>query len=326
MQPAIPQNPTTSESRGQDLLPKGPGANPALAALAGHANASVKPSVKHIISKELSLYFEKIQAALLDDTPDQEVQRLREAALESVGNDPGIHQLVPYFSSFISHEVTHHIDDIFVLRQMMELTGALLNNPHMFLDPYASSLSVPVLTCLMGRKLGSGEGSDAVQEQYRLRELSASLISQISKKYSVSNKLLRAKLTRSCLKHFLDPMAPPAVWYGAINGVLAAGGAEAVRVLLLPHLKGFESSMLAPLREKGDATEYEVVVGAILKAVRSMVDDEDQMMNGVNGDGEVGERDVEQLKAFVGETIGDRIARLGDRRLAQAVLEARSFQ
>ena len=283
--------------------------------------------MKHIISKELALYFEKVQAALLDDTPDPEVQRLREAALESISNDPGIHQLVPYFVSFISHEVTHQIDDIFVLRQMMELTGALVMNPHLFLEPYASSLSVPVLTCLMGRKLGSGEGSDAVQEQYRLRELAASLIGQISRKYSTSNKLLRPKLTRSCLKHFLDPMAPPSVWYGAINGVAEAGGAEAVRVLVLTHLKAFESSMLVPMREKTDATEYEVLVGAILKAVKSLVGDEDQLMlNGVDGGGDINEQEVQQLKAFVGETLGERIAKLGDHRLVQAVLDARSFQ
>lgn len=287
----------------------------------------MKPAVKHIISKELTLYFEKIQAALLDDTPDPEVQRLREAALESVSGDPGIHQLVPYFVSFISHEVTHHIDDVFVLRQMMELTGALITNSQLFLDPYASSLSVPVLTCLMGRKLGPGDGTDAIQDQYRLRELAASLIGQVAKKYSSSNKLLRPKLTRSCLKHFLDPMAPPCVWYGAISGVLAAGGPEAVRVLVLPNLKEFEASMLGPLREKGgDATEFEVLVGAILKAVKSLSDDDQPMQNGINGDGDMSEREAREIKAFVGDIIGERIARLGDRRLNQAVLDARSFQ
>ncbi|KAI1253687.1 hypothetical protein MGN70_004079 [Eutypa lata] len=329
VQPSIPQNPTTTESRGQDLLPKGPGGNPALAALAGHENATLKTAVKHIISKELTLYFEKIQAALLDDTPDPEVQRLREAALESVSNDPGIHQLVPYFVSFISHEVTHHIDDVFVLRQMMELTGALIVNPHVFLEPYATPLSVPVLTCLMGRKLGPGDGTDAIQEQYRLRELAASLIGQIAKKYSSSNKLLRPKLVRSCLKHFMDPTNPPAVWYGAISGVLAAGGPEAVRVLVLPNLKDFDASLLGPLREKGgDATEFEVLVGAILKAVKSLSgDEEDQpMQNGVNGDGDVSERETREIKTFVGDIVGERIVRLGDKRLNLAVLEARSFQ
>ncbi len=289
--------------------------------------------MKHIISKELTLYFEKIQAALLDDNPDPEVQRLREAALESVSNDPGIHQLVPYFISFISHEVTHHTDDVFVLRQMMELTGALIMNPHVFLDPYASPLSVPVLTCLMGHKLGSADGWDAVQEQYRLRELAASLIGQIAKKYSASNKLLRPKLTRSCLKHFLDPAAPPCVWFGAVSGVLAAGGPEAVRVLVLPNLRDFEASMLNPLREKGGSdyavTEFEVLVGGILKAVRSVLEaGEDQpMQNGINGDGgDVTEREACELKAFVGDIIGERIVRLGDRRLNRAVLEAKSFQ
>ena len=143
VQPSIPQNPTTAESRSQELLPKGPGANPALAALAGNDNVAVKPSVKHIVSKELILYFDKIQAAILDENPDEEVVRLRHAALGSVRDDPGLHQLVPYFINFIMDRVTHNLDDTFTLKQMMELTNALIENKSLFLDPYASSLSAP---------------------------------------------------------------------------------------------------------------------------------------------------------------------------------------
>src|SRR3954447_15458127 len=118
VQPSIPQNPTTAETSSKDLLPKGPGANPALAALAGNDNVSFRPSVKHVISKELILYFDKIQAAILDDDPDDEKPRLRAAALDSVRADPGLHQLLPYFVNFITNQVTHHLDDLFVLRQM----------------------------------------------------------------------------------------------------------------------------------------------------------------------------------------------------------------
>ncbi len=116
------------------MAPKGPGANPALAALAGQDNPAFKPSVRHVVSQELTLYFEKIQTAVMDERPDAEVQKLREAALESVSSESSIHQLVPYFVQFISNEVTHHLDDIFVLRQMMELTRALINNKYIFLS------------------------------------------------------------------------------------------------------------------------------------------------------------------------------------------------
>ncbi|KAJ4306636.1 histone H4-like TAF Taf6, SAGA complex subunit [Collariella sp. IMI 366227] len=219
VQPSIPQNPTTAETSSKDLLPKGPGANPALAALAGNDNVSFRPSVKHVISKELILYFDKIQAAILDDDPDEEKTRLREAALESVRSDPGLHQLLPYFVNFITNQVTHHLDDLFILRQMMELAEAVIQNPNLFLDPYASALSAPVLTCLMSRKLGGAtpdENSDTLRQQYRLRELAASLLEMIARKYGATNALLRPKLTRTCLKHFLDPTRPTAVLFGAV--------------------------------------------------------------------------------------------------------------
>lgn len=329
VQPTIPQNPSNTEARSQELLPKGPGANPALPALAGNQPANFKPAVKHIISTELTLYFEKVQGALLDENPDPEVQRLREAALASVASDPGIHQLVPYFINFIANEVTHHLDDIFVLRRMMELTNALISNPELFLEPYSGPLSTPVLTCLMGRKLGADTGIDSLKEQYQLREFAATLIGQICRGFSKSNKMLRPKITRSCLKLFLDVNYPPGVWYGSILGIAAAGGPEAVRILILPSLEDFNKNMLHKLNDgtESNRIELEALVGTIIKAVRTLVPEQDlSLTNGVNGSVVENEsQDLEDLKKFVGDIIGERIARLGDHRLIRIVLEAQMY-
>ncbi|EGS20925.1 transcription initiation factor TFIID-like protein [Thermochaetoides thermophila DSM 1495] len=343
VQPSIPQNPTTAETSSKDLLPKGPGANPALAALAGNDNVSFRPSVKHVISKELILYFDKIQAAILDDDPDEEKMRLRQAALESVRSDPGLHQLLPYFVNFITNQVTHHLDDLFILRQMMELAEAVVQNPTLFIDPYASALAAPVLTCLMSRKLGKNPSSNdegalgagnsidsTLREQYSLRELAASLLSMIARKYGASNALLRPKLTRTCLKHFLDPTRPPAVLFGAISGVAASGGPEAVRVLVLPNLKTFDSAVLQPLREKAGPVaelEYEMLVGGIVKAVQSIVGDQaalGALTNGINGADLT--REGEQVIEFLGPIVGQRIAQLRNHTLNRSILEVRHLE
>lgn len=321
VQPLIPQNPTTAEASSKDLLPKGPGANPALAALAGNDNVSFRPSVKHVISKELILYFDKIQAAILDDDPDEEKMRLRAAALDSVRADPGLHQLLPYFVNFITNQVTHRHDDLFVLRQMMELAEAVIGNPHLFLDPYASALSAPVLTCLLSRKLGgSDNGTDSVQDQYRLRELASGLLGTIAKKYGKTNALLRPKLTRTCLKHFLDPTRTPAVHFGAISGLSAAGGPEAVRMLALPNMKSFDAAVLQPLREKGEASnlEFEALVGSIMKAIQTLVGGV-AVSNGVNGASLA--KGAEQINDYLGPIIGQRVAQLGNNTLNRAILE-----
>ncbi|KZZ92909.1 transcription initiation factor TFIID complex 60 kDa subunit [Moelleriella libera RCEF 2490] len=327
VQPSIPQNPTSAESRSQELLPKGPGTNPALAALAGNENVAVKPSVRHIVSKELVLYFDKIQAAILDDNPDEEVVRLRQAALGSVRDDPGLHQLVPYFTNFIMDRVTHHLDDTFTLRQMMALTNALIENKTLFLDPYASSLSAPALTCLMARRLGTDNGIDAVRDQFELRQLAASLVGRIAQKYSASNTLLRSKLTRTCLKYFLDPTKPPAVLYGAIYGLLEAGGPEAVRVLVLRNLKTFDSAILQPLKERAEGSiEYETLVQGLVHAVASLSQTTGiaSTTNGVHG--AASDNELTQLVDFIGPTIGKRVALGGNRRLIRIILDARLLE
>lgn len=141
VQPAIPQNPTTAESRTHELMPKGPGANPTLAAIGGSndSNITVKPLVKHVLSKELQLYFSKVCSALIDEGNDE----YRVAALASIRSDPGLHQLVPYFVQYIAEKVTHNMKNLFVLTQVIHLTSAMLDNESLYVDPYVCTPPLP---------------------------------------------------------------------------------------------------------------------------------------------------------------------------------------
>ena len=103
--------------------------------MSGSDNVTVKPLVKHVLSKELQQYFEKVCSALLDETNND----YRVAALASVSSDPGLHQLVPYFVQFVAEKVTHNSRNLFVLTQVMELTHSMLNNRSLFIDPYVSN-------------------------------------------------------------------------------------------------------------------------------------------------------------------------------------------
>ena len=302
-------------------MPKGPGTNPALAALAGNDNVSFKPLVKHVLSKELMLFFEKIRAAILDEENDPEVFLLRESALESVRSDPGLQQLVPYFVHFVAEKVTHSLTNLFVLRQMMELAAAVIANETLFVDPYVSTLCPPVLTCLLGRTLGSG--ADELKDQYQLRDLASSLIGQIAKNYAKSSLQLRPRLARSCLKHFLDPVRTVGEHYGAINGLLSIGGPEAIRAVILPNLKHFEVVLARGWNEAGQNDEgIRMLMAAIMKAITSLADESSFLINGVNGvNGTVD--DTQALEDFLGRMIGSRVAALGNKKLNKAILDAR---
>ncbi|MCJ1302163.1 hypothetical protein MMC08_004966 [Hypocenomyce scalaris] len=314
VQPSIPQNPTTADSRNQELVPKGPGANPNLAAFSGNDNVTVKPLVKHILSKELQLYFEKICSALLDETNDE----YQVAALASLRSDPGLHQLVPYFVQFIAEKVTHKLKDLFTLTQMMQLTSAMLDNESLYVDPYIASIVPPILTCLIGRHLGSPTGPVS---HYPLRNLSASLLGLICKKYVKSSHTLKPRLARTCLKHFLDPTKPLGAHYGAIIGLQAIGGPEVVRALILPNLRDYEGVVRDEIEGEGPKkAEAEMVIGAILTALGTLEEDGVRLTNGQTA--KAGEEMRAKIVEKIGELFGSRVADLGRPRLVRAILEA----
>lgn len=155
VQPSIPQNPTAADSRNLELASKGPNANPTLAAMSGGGNMAVKPLVKHVLSKELQLYFEKVCGAFLDEGSED----YRTSAYSSLREDPGLHQLVPYFVQFISEKVTHSLKDNFVLTQVMHMAEAMAQNKSLYVEPYVSvwlsGFLSQLLTDGLGRFIGS---------------------------------------------------------------------------------------------------------------------------------------------------------------------------
>lgn len=284
VQPSIPQNPTTADTQtrteaGLSLLPKsgpgGAGNAQYLSATAGAdaASPAVKPLVKHILSRELTLYFETVTSALLDATsatqnPSQQGEdSFRLAALNSLRSDPGLHQLVPYFVQFVAEKVTHNLKSLFVLGQVLGLVQALLENKNLHLAPYVSALVPPVLTCLIGRRLGSSTQTMQAQQDptlngigsgingnttphphqsktplpahYPLRALASSILQTLTRpSFIAATPTLKPRLARTLLKHLLSPTAQPlGVYYGAIKGLTHLAGVEGVRVLLVPNVR-----------------------------------------------------------------------------------------
>lgn len=94
---------------------------------------NVKPLVKHVLSKELQMYFERITEAVLSED-----ERLQSQAFESLRSDPGLHQLLPYFVQHIHKKVTQNHKNLDVLEAMLSMAYSLLNNKHLFVEPYVS--------------------------------------------------------------------------------------------------------------------------------------------------------------------------------------------
>jgi len=103
-------------------------------------------------------------------------------------------------------------------------------------------------------------------------------------------------------------------------GLSALGGSEVVRVLILPNLKEYESVIKDEIADDGPhKAEAERVLGAILKVLASMTEDQIPLMNGHSA--EAGEEIKRKLVDMVGDLVASKIVESGQLQLAKAILE-----
>jgi transcription initiation factor TFIID subunit 6 len=296
-------------------------------------NINVKPLVKHVLSKESQELFAKLSSALIDETNSE----WQNAALASIQSDPGVHQLTTYLITFIAEKVTHNMKNLFVLRQMMLATTALLNNQSIYLDPYIPYMVPPVLTCCTGKHLGpspahpvpsnassetlngiaNGTSSNALAH-FELRELAASILSHMCARYSGSNQGLKARVARICLKQFMDPNKPLGTHYGALRALLSITGTEGLKMLVLPNLAIYDAILKEALNDDVKKPEAERVVAVILNAMDRTGRPREARVNGVADLGQYRER----LTAKVGDVLTERIIASGRSAVVQFILDA----
>jgi len=113
------------------------------------AEAEGRPLVRHIISQELQVYYEKLTQALMHESQD-----LKLIAWQSLAQDPGLHQLVPYMVQFVQEQVRvisiktmespngiqvqRNLRNLHIIDSMLHVVGALLKNETVFIEPYVS--------------------------------------------------------------------------------------------------------------------------------------------------------------------------------------------
>ncbi|KAK1391886.1 Transcription initiation factor TFIID subunit 6 [Heracleum sosnowskyi] len=230
-------------------------------------SADVKYPVKHVLSRELQLYFEKITEL----TVGRSDSILFKEALLSLATDSGLHPLVPYFTYFIGDEVMRNSKSFHLLFALMRLVRSLLQNPHLHIEPYLHQLMPSIMTCLIGKTL-SHKLSD---NHWELRNYAAILVSFICKRYAHAYHTLKPRVAKTLLHTFLDPTKTLAQQYGAIRA-LAAVGPSVVDFIVLPNLEPYlqlvEPEMQVD-KQKNETKRYEAwrVYGALLRAVGQCV-------------------------------------------------------
>ena len=302
VQPMVPQNPLPSEIKnlppavrgatstflGNDVLALGvsndgkdsggSGASGVSKKKAGTATSTstterdfeTKPLVKHVLSKELKLYFDKVVEVLVSSDPEKE--SLKNAALTSLKSDPGLHQLVPYFIQFVAEQITNQLRNIEILSTMLEVISALADNKTIFLDPYVHALMPCILTLLLAKRIGpvvkdnSPEYEDTLRSQLAIREFAAILLEHVIKTYGSSYSTLRPRVTRTLLRALLDSTKPVGTHYGALLG-LKNLGSEVLKLVLVGNLKVWYRTII---EENELELEKEILVNTVIDILRSL--------------------------------------------------------
>ncbi|CAN6701892.1 unnamed protein product [Malus baccata var. baccata] len=262
VQPAIPENAPLEvlapTSDGKSYEQKGDG-----------LPVDIKLPVKHVLSRELQLYFDKITELVVSRSD----LVLFKEALVSLATDSGLHPLVPYFTCFIADEVARGLNDYALLFALMRVVQSLLQNPHIHIEPYLHQLMPSVVTCLVAKRLGNRFADN----HWELRDFTATLVASICKRFGHVYNTLQSRLTKTLVNAFLDPKRTLTQHYGAIQG-LAALGPNVVRLLVLPNLESYlrllEPELLLD-KQKNEMKRHEAwrVYGALLNAAGQCIYD-----------------------------------------------------
>ncbi|KRH94702.1 Transcription initiation factor TFIID, subunit TAF6 [Pseudoloma neurophilia] len=157
-----------------------------------------KNTTKHIISKELSLYYEK----LLSFLEDEEKVTL---AIECLKTESGIQQLIPYLIQNIKEKIVKYMNTE-QLPNFISFYYSLLQNEFIFIDPYLHQMIPSLLTTVIGKRVKTVE----------IRKLGADAIKYVFDKYSKKYDTLGPRIIKSLTKVWLDPTKSEDSHYGAL--------------------------------------------------------------------------------------------------------------
>uniref|UniRef100_A0A2K6DJI8 Transcription initiation factor TFIID subunit 6 n=1 Tax=Macaca nemestrina TaxID=9545 RepID=A0A2K6DJI8_MACNE len=95
----------------------------------------LKPRSIHELSVEQQLYYKEITEACVGSC-----EAKRAEALQSIATDPGLYQMLPRFSTFISEGVRVNVvqNNLALLIYLMRMVKALMDNPTLYLEKYVS--------------------------------------------------------------------------------------------------------------------------------------------------------------------------------------------
>ncbi|XP_062401141.1 transcription initiation factor TFIID subunit 6 [Sardina pilchardus] len=287
VQPAIPENPPPAPKEqqkaesteplkavkpGQEedgaIQGKGQGASSAESKGKKEGMMRIKPRSTHELSVEQQLYYKEITEACVGSC-----EAKRTEALQSVATDPGLYQMLPRFSTFISEGVRVNVvqNNLALLIYLMRMVKALMDNPTLYLEKYLHELLPAVVTCIVSKQLCLRPDVD---NHWALRDFAARLMAQSCKTFSTTTNNIQSRITKTFTKSLLDEKTQWTTRYGAIAG-LSELGPDVIKTLILPRLAmeggRIKAVMEGPVVSNIDKIGADHVQSLLLKHCASVV-------------------------------------------------------
>ncbi|CAH1797064.1 unnamed protein product [Owenia fusiformis] len=277
IQPSVPENPVPVPKHQQQEESVDPKSSlkitkPRMSAdptktkhkLHGPEMVKLKPVAMHELSVEQQLYYKEITEACVGSD-----EARRSEALQSLASDPGLHQMLPRFTTFIAEGVKVNVvqNNLALLIYLMRMVKSLMDNTSIYLEKYLHEMIPALMTCIVSKQLCMRPDVD---NHWALRDFAARLMSQLCKNYSSLTNNIQTRVTQTFSKALSSDKAPLATHYGAISG-LGEMGTEVIKSFLLPLVKAegerIQSTAAAPTRTNVDRISSDHVRNILLKVV-----------------------------------------------------------
>ncbi|VDP30147.1 unnamed protein product [Schistosoma margrebowiei] len=184
----------------------------------------------HEISQEVMIYFRELTEACVGANETR-----RHEALDNATLDPGLQPILPHLMTFITEgvriNVTNH--NLAILIYLMRLVKALIDNPHISLEPYLHLLVPTVITCVLNRQLCAKPITD---NHWALRDFAAKQLVTLCNRHNTSSNELYGRVTRELSRALCSSAIHSMNTLYGIIVALAEFGAQCLRMMVFPLL------------------------------------------------------------------------------------------
>ncbi|XP_052215321.1 transcription initiation factor TFIID subunit 6-like [Dreissena polymorpha] len=184
----------------------------------------------HELSVEQQLYYKEITEACVGSDETK-----RSEALQSLATDPGLHQMLPHFTAFVSEGVKVNIvqNNLALLIYLMRLMKALMENQTIYLEKYLHEFLPGVISCIVSKQLCMRPDVD---NHWALRDFAARLNGQICKNFHNNVNNIQPRVTKTFCRALRSEKAALATIYGAVSG-LGELGPEVINSFVIPNIR-----------------------------------------------------------------------------------------